>query len=68
MNEQNTGYFRTRINTKQTAKGEWYIDFTSDEENSNEIPPDQRAKKHLLYLKAIEKTMIEDGRKMTGGK
>lgn len=64
--ENNQGYFRTRINTKQTAKGEWYIDFTTDEEHSQDAEPLERAKKHLVYLKAIESVMIEDGRKIAG--
>jgi len=68
MNEQNKEYFRTRINTKQTSKGEWYLDFTSDEGNSNGINPDIRAKRHMMYLKAIEQAIIEDGRKIVGGK
>ena len=68
MSEQNKGYFRTRINVYQTENGEWFIDFTSDEENSNGINPDIRAKRHMMYLKAIEQAMIEDGRKIVGGK
>lgn len=60
-------YFRTRINTKQTAKGEWYIDFTSEEGDTTNIPPEVRANRHLEYLRAIEKVMIADNRKLAGG-
>jgi len=64
MEEQN--YFRTRVNTKQTAKGEWYVDFTSEEGDSNGIPADARAKRHLVYLNAIMQSMENEGKKLVG--
>lgn len=55
------GDTRIRINSKQTAKGEWYFDITAE---TGDI--ESSANKLIAAVKAAEERFIADGRKVAG--
>lgn len=60
---ENNEYFRVRLNTKQTAKGEYYLDVTTDcQTNHAEMTPEQQAEIHMSYVEALGKSLIDSGR------
>ena len=55
-------YFRTRINTKQTAKCEYYVDVTTENKSDEARTPEGIAQIHLAYLNAVLQAMRNDGK------
>lgn len=61
---ENNESYRVRVNTKQTAKGEYYLDITTEINNTVLPKSDILAKKHLEYIQNIEAVMKVAGKKL----
>jgi hypothetical protein len=58
------GQSRIRVNSKQTAKGEWYFDVTI--EYGINVLPEPLAGALKGYIDAIRQRFLDDGEKVAG--